>query len=232
MKYIFRILLFITPFTVKAGGADSTLTKKDFIISIHTGVCFSYVPLTNLNNAMKAMNGSTFNSYPVGVAFGGALGIGRTRLEIHTMLTSTYSELFSDANIRSNITTGFFAFEYDIIKKKKYSFYPLIGVGTTNILNRIYYNPRNASFNSFVSGTGNTSTIINGTYTFNFGLGLDLRPPKFPGSCRIRVGYNYAPVPTEWSSPVGNFSNAPKDDLSYGYIQVMLGFPDAHSPRK
>lgn len=217
MKYFISFILLTTLFfELKAQNYDSTSLN----INYYLGPYFSYQPINNLNTVLKSVNLSPFNNYSAGFNFGGSVGKKHLAIGIDYTLATFLNYLIGNNNNNSYVAMAQIFFKYDIISKKDFCVYPIIGLGFTGISNKIFKDLNNASFTNVISGTGNAAMLINSSPTINLSIGFDNYKQ---GLIVYRIGYNYSPSSSSWHSPVGNFTNAPSDNISNFYFMIQIG---------
>lgn len=117
---------------------------------------------------------------------------------------------------------------YDLIPGDKFMLFPMAGIGAEGFQARFYKDNSSVNFNDvLVSGTvqNNIRPVVfkNSFFTYNVGLGFNVKTNKEGGSLGIRAGYTGSFKDRSWKSSNNQvLGNAPADGLSRFNVSLVI----------
>ena len=187
----------------------------------------NFFDLSTLNDRLKLYN------YPLlagaSTSFGSQIFIGKIsdRL-IYKLANDLYSETKENDSKKVKFNSTEISFDYgiNILNKKRFFIYPVVGLGFSSVRFKIYDKyVVNRTFNQAISNLNGSSQINSSQRKIDLNLGANFdwaltnKNDFFIG---LDVGYKFQLSKIKWDSNSSNLDNAPNINLSCFYIGLHL----------
>ncbi len=221
------LLFLLTAFSLSVAAQSSNKPPKGQLMS--RGIGISFQSFDGLNSRIANLpQYKTLRDY-MGIISLGSMNVHKNF--VSGLNVTVGSSLSGDRDKKSSALRtlgGEINLGYDVIPGDKFMLYPMVGIGAEGYQARFYKDNSGVNFNDVLT-SGNVQNNIrpvgfkNSFFTYNLGLGFNVKANKQGSSVGIKAGYTGSFKDRSWKSSDNQvLGNAPVDGLSRFNVSLVI----------